>query len=87
MAIIRIHTGPDGTSHFEDVVPRFEPRGDKSESAELIPGSGIVIRRFDANRSNPGTTRPDATPCSRSAARWTSRSATARCGVSAPATS
>jgi len=53
MAIIRIHTGPDGKSHFEDVVPRFEPRGDKSASAELIPGSGIVIRRFDANRSNP----------------------------------
>src|SRR2546428_6338180 len=53
MAIIRIHTGPDGKSHFEDVVPRFEPRGDKSASAELIPGSGIVVRRFDANRSNP----------------------------------
>src|SRR5881397_1155651 len=53
MAIIRIHTGPDGKSHFEDVVPRFEPRGDKSASAELIPGSGLVIRRFDADRSNP----------------------------------
>ena len=53
MAIIRIHTGPDGKSHFEDVVPRFEPRGDKSESAELIPGSGIVMRRFDPTRTNP----------------------------------
>ena len=27
MAIIRIHTGPDGKSHFEDVVPRFEDNG------------------------------------------------------------
>ena len=53
MAIIRIHTGSDGKSHFEDVMPRFEPRDDKSESAELIPGSGIVIRRFEATRSNP----------------------------------
>jgi quercetin dioxygenase-like cupin family protein len=53
MAIIRIHTGPDGQSHFEDVELRFEPRGDRSETAELIPGSGIVVRRFDPGRSNP----------------------------------
>jgi hypothetical protein len=53
MAIIRIHTGSDGKSHFQEIVPKLEPRGDKSESAELIPGSGIVIRRFEATRSNP----------------------------------
>ena len=53
MAIIRIHTGTDGQSHFEDVVPRFESRGDKSANAELIPGSGIVIRRFEPDRANP----------------------------------
>ena len=53
MAIIRIHTGSDGKSHFEEIVPKLEPRGVKSESAELIPGSGIVIRRFEPTRSNP----------------------------------
>ena len=53
MAIIRIYTGSDGKSHFEEIQPRFESRGDRSESAELIPGSGIVIRRFEAARSNP----------------------------------
>jgi quercetin dioxygenase-like cupin family protein len=53
MAIIRIYTGPDGQSHFEDIEPRFEPLADRSERAELIPGSGIVIRRFEATRSNP----------------------------------
>src|SRR6266498_1602685 len=53
MAIIRIYTGPDGKSHFEDVEPRLEPLGDESERAELIPGSGIVIRRFAPARSNP----------------------------------
>jgi len=53
MAVIRIYTGADGKSHFEDVQPSFEPRGDKSESAELIPGSDIVVRRFDPTRSNP----------------------------------
>src|SRR5881227_646045 len=42
MAIIRIYAGPDGQSH-----------GDQSERAELIPGSGILIRRFEATRSNP----------------------------------
>ena len=53
MAIIRLFAGPDGQSHFEEVEPRFESRGDQSESAELIPGSGIVIRRFAQTRSNP----------------------------------
>jgi quercetin dioxygenase-like cupin family protein len=53
MAIIRIYTGADKRSHFEDVQPRFEPRGDQSETAELIPGSGIIVRRFDPKRSNP----------------------------------
>ena len=53
MAIIRIHTGPDGKSHFQDIEPDFRSLGDKSESAELIPGSGIVVRRFDGTRTNP----------------------------------
>jgi len=53
MAIIRIYSGPDGQSHFDDVELRFEPRGDQSETAELIPGSGIIVRRFDPRRSNP----------------------------------
>jgi hypothetical protein len=58
MAIIRIYTGSDSKSHFEEIHPRFESRGDRSESAELIPGSGITIRRFEASRSNPGHHAP-----------------------------
>ena len=53
MAIIRIHTGSDGKSHFQEIAPKLEPRGDKSETAELIPGSGIIVRRFEPTRSNP----------------------------------
>ena len=53
MAIIRVYAGPDGQSHFEEITPKLESRGDQSASGELIPGSGIVIRRFDAKRSNP----------------------------------
>jgi len=53
MAIIRIYTGSDGKSHFQEIAPKLEPRGDQSESAELIPGSGIIIRRFEPTRTNP----------------------------------
>jgi quercetin dioxygenase-like cupin family protein len=53
MAIIRISSGSDGQSHFDEIQPRFEPQGDRSETAELIPGSGILIRRFEAGRTNP----------------------------------
>jgi quercetin dioxygenase-like cupin family protein len=52
MAIFRVYSGPDGKSHFQDVEPRFQSLGDKSESTELIPGSGIVIRRFEPQRTN-----------------------------------
>jgi quercetin dioxygenase-like cupin family protein len=53
MAIIRVYAGADGQSHFEEIKPRYESRGDQSESTELIPGTGIVIRRFEPTRSNP----------------------------------
>jgi len=53
MAIIRVYSGTDGQSHFEDIEPRLVPRGDQSAAGELIPGTGIVIRRFEATRSNP----------------------------------
>ena len=53
MAIIRIYTGPDGASHFQEIEPTLTSRGDQSETGELIPGTGIVIRRFEPTRSNP----------------------------------
>ncbi len=53
MAIIRLYTGADQRSHFEEIEPHFEPRGDRSEFAELVPGSGILVRRFEPNRTNP----------------------------------
>src|SRR4030095_13292668 len=53
MAIIRIYAGADGASHFEDIHPKFEPRGDQSESAELMPRRGIRLRAFRCAPSNP----------------------------------
>jgi quercetin dioxygenase-like cupin family protein len=31
----------------------LQDQGDQSATAELIPGSGILVRRFEANRVNP----------------------------------
>src|SRR5262245_44410693 len=53
MAIVRLYAGSDGQSHFEEIEPRFEPRGDRSDIAELLPGTGIVVRRFEVGRTNP----------------------------------
>ena len=50
MAIVRLYDGSDGQSHFEEITPRFEPRGDQSEIPELIPGTGILMRRFETKR-------------------------------------
>jgi len=53
MAIFRVFTGPDQRSHFEDIEPHFSAAGDRSETAELLPGSGILVRRFEVGRTNP----------------------------------
>lgn len=52
MAIFRVYAGSDGKSHFEDLEFRFESAGDQSASAELVPGSGILVRRFEPQRTN-----------------------------------
>jgi quercetin dioxygenase-like cupin family protein len=44
---------PKASLTSRKIHPPFESRGDRSESAELISGSGITIRRFEASRSNP----------------------------------
>lgn len=53
MSILRLYTGPDQQSHFEEIEPQLTPRGDQSDIAELMPGTGILVRRFEANRTNP----------------------------------
>jgi quercetin dioxygenase-like cupin family protein len=54
MAIIRLFTGEDGESHFEEIEPVFEPLDDTSERAIIhTSGVDILIRRFDPKRSNP----------------------------------
>jgi quercetin dioxygenase-like cupin family protein len=52
MAIFRVYAGSDGRSHFEDIEPSFQAAGDQSAAAELVPGSGILVRRFEPERTN-----------------------------------
>jgi quercetin dioxygenase-like cupin family protein len=52
MSIFRVYTGADQHSHFEDVELHFEPAGDQSEMGELVPGSGLLVRRFEPDRTN-----------------------------------
>ena len=51
--IVRLFAGQDEQSHFEGREPEYTPGQDRSETTELIPGSGILVRRFEAGRSNP----------------------------------
>ena len=44
MAIIRIYAGSDGKSHFEEIEPRLEPRGDRrSNPWHHAPGRYAVF--------------------------------------------
>ena len=42
MAIIRVHAGADGASHFEEIHPKFQPLGDQSESADTWVKTGSL---------------------------------------------
>ena len=87
MAIIRIYAGADGASHFEDIEPELQPQGDRSAIAELeFPGSGILVRRFDADRTNDWHHAPGRYAVFTLAAPSISKSATAPCVAWVPAT-
>ena len=52
MAILRIYTGADGQSHFQDIEPVWQPQENMSEQAVVHQEAGIVISRFDPKRTN-----------------------------------
>ena len=56
MAIVRVYTGEDGKSHFEDIEPQLQPLGEgwpQDAHAVVYAPSGVIMRRFDPSRSNP----------------------------------
>jgi len=47
MIVVRIFTGPDGKSHFEDVDVELEDRGAVGRVSQLWPGAGVEFREVD----------------------------------------
>ena len=48
MYVVRVYTGDDGESHFEDVAIGLEGRGLGGRISRLIRGSGVMFREVDA---------------------------------------
>ncbi len=46
--ITRVYSGPDGESHFEDMVIPLEDRGDLGKRSEIRKATGIVFGEWDA---------------------------------------
>ncbi|MDP6376340.1 MAG: hypothetical protein QF921_15985 [Pseudomonadales bacterium] len=50
MKLVRIYTGDDGRSHFEDVeIDMLERGGGMGCISELWPGDGVMFREVDGN--------------------------------------
>jgi hypothetical protein len=48
MKIIRLYTGNDGESHFEEIDVEFKSLGDSEASPLDVTGGGVVFRRAPA---------------------------------------
>ena len=44
MDIVRVYTGPDGCSHFEDLTVELSDREAAGAISELWPGAGVQFR-------------------------------------------
>ena len=49
MQLVRIYTGEDGESHFEDVEIDFEPGSRAGRLSRLFKGSGVYFREVDGD--------------------------------------
>ena len=49
MKIVRVYTGDDGESHFEDIEIPLTDRGAIGRISELVKASGIVFRETDGD--------------------------------------
>ena len=49
MRVVRVYTGDDGRSHFEDVDIALAGRGAVGRISELIRGPGVVFREVDGD--------------------------------------
>ena len=49
MKIVRVYTGDDGASHFEDLDIELEDRGAMGRISELWRGKGVTFREVDGD--------------------------------------
>ena len=49
MQVVRVFTGDDGKSHFEDVAVTLEHQGVGGRLSGLIKGSGVIFREVDGS--------------------------------------
>ena len=49
MKVVRVYTGDDGESHFEDVDIRVEGQGGIGKLSKLISGPGVMFREVDGD--------------------------------------
>ena len=59
MDIVRVFTGPDGQSHFEDVDIDLDDHGMAGRISALWPGAGVQFREVDGDYASTST-RPRA---------------------------
>jgi hypothetical protein len=49
MKVVRIYTGADGESHFEDVAIAFPEQGRFGRISSLVPARGVLFREVDGD--------------------------------------
>jgi len=49
MKLVRVYTGADGRSHFEDVTVDLDERGPLGRISALWPGKGVMFREVDGD--------------------------------------
>lgn len=49
MQAVRVYTGSDGASHFEDIEIELEERGPVGRISDLWRGSGVIFREVDGD--------------------------------------
>jgi hypothetical protein len=49
MKMIRVYTGDDGASHFEDLDIALDDKGGMGRISDLWPGKGVIFREVDGD--------------------------------------
>ena len=87
MQVVRVFTGDDGRSHFEDGQIRLTDNGPIGRISDLIPGPGVMFREVGGDYDLDFHNAPRRQFVVNLTGAWTSGWATAPCGASVQAKS